>query len=135
MNAFRDVMEWFGLTFDAVGVLIIAGGAVVALWRLVARAFAGDPLDGRRFRQDFGGAIVLGLEFLVVGDIIRTVVVAPTLGNVAALAVIVLIRTILSVTLQVEMEGRWPWQRTRGSPDAGLRPQSSPIQAENILPK
>ena len=67
----------------------------------------------RPFRQRFAGAIVLGLEFLVAGDIIRTVVVAPTLENVAVLAVIVLIRTVLSMALQVEIEGRWPWQERK----------------------
>ena len=68
-------------------------------------------MDVRRFRQEFGGAIVLGLEFLVAGDIIRTVVVAPTLENAAVLAIIVLVRTVLSMALQVEIEGRWRWQR------------------------
>jgi uncharacterized membrane protein len=53
----------------------------------------------------------LGLEFLVAGDIIRTVVVAPTLENVVILGLIVLIRTFLSRALHLEVEGRWPWQR------------------------
>jgi uncharacterized membrane protein len=104
-------MEWVGLTFDAIGVLVIAGGATFALGRLL---FSRGQLPGTkssRFRQDFGGAIVHGLEFLVAGDIIRTVVVAPTLENVAVLAIIVLIRTVLSMALQVEIEGRWPWDR------------------------
>lgn len=116
MDTFRGVMEWVGLGFDASGVIVIAGGVVVAAIRLVARA----P-NLRRFRQDFGGAIVLGLEFLVAGDIIRTVVVAPTLENVAVLAIIVLIRTVLSMALQVEIEGRWPWQR-QGAARADANP-------------
>ena len=95
MNAFRGVMEWVGLVFDATGVLVIAGGVLMAAARLAAAVAAG-AMDSRRFRQDFGGAIVLGLEFLVAGDIIRTVVVAPTLENVAVLAIIVVIRTVLS---------------------------------------
>ena len=61
-------------------------------------------------RQDLGRAILLGLEFLVAGDIIRTVVVHPTLDNLIVLAIIVVIRTLLSVTLQLEFEGHWPWQ-------------------------
>jgi len=56
-------------------------------------------------------AILLGLEFLVAGDIIRTVVVAPTLENVLILGLVVLIRTFLSFSLQLEIDGRWPWQR------------------------
>lgn len=58
-----------------------------------------------------GRAILLGLEFLVAGDIIRTVAISPTISSVGVLAVIVLIRTVLSATLTVEIEGRWPWQR------------------------
>lgn len=118
MSTFRDVMEWVGLSFDAAGVAIIAGGALFAAIRLTDSALRAGPSDVQRFRQDFGGAIVLGLEFLVAGDIIRTVVVAPTLQNVAVLAIIVLIRTVLSMALQVEIEGRWPWQRSHRSEDA-----------------
>lgn len=110
MSSFRAVMEWVGLAFDAVGVLVIAGGVLVASGQLLAKILKSQDIDVQRFRQAFGGAIVLGLEFLVAGDIIRTVVVAPTLENVAVLAIIVLIRTVLSMALQVEIEGRWPWQ-------------------------
>jgi uncharacterized membrane protein len=63
------------------------------------------------YRQDIGRAILLGLEFLIAGDIIRTVVVAPTIQNVLVLGLIVLIRTFLSLSLQLEIEGRLPWQR------------------------
>ncbi len=65
----------------------------------------------RRFRQDVGRGILLGLECLVAADIIRTVAVAPTLQNALVPGVIVLIRTFLSMALQVELEGHWPWQR------------------------
>ena len=68
---------------------------------------------------------MLGLEFLVAGDIIRTVVVAPTLENVAVLAIIVLIRTVLSMALQVEIEGRWPWQRHGADPQGQSQSQHS----------
>ena len=123
-------MEWVGLGFDATGVLVIAGGAVVAAGRLAASASTAKAMNVRRFRQDFGGAIVLGLEFLVAGDIIRTVAVAPTLENVTVLAIIVVIRTVLSMALQVEIEGRWPWQqRGTGSP---LEPKSPPSTAPRI---
>lgn len=111
MNTFRSVMEWVGLGFDASGVVVVTIGALVAAWRCTSRSGVWVRLDMRAFRQQFGGAIVLGLEFLVAGDIIRTVVVAPTLENVTVLAIIVLVRTVLSMALQVEIEGRWPWQR------------------------
>ena len=69
------------------------------------------------FRQDIGRAILLGLEFLIAGDIIRTVVVAPTIQNVLVLGLIVLIRTFLSLSLQLEIEGKLPWRREGLPPD------------------
>ena len=69
------------------------------------------------YRQDIGRAILLGLEFLIAGDIIRTVVVAPTIQNVLVLGLIVLIRTFLSLSLQLEIEGRLPWRREGLPPD------------------
>jgi uncharacterized membrane protein len=65
----------------------------------------------RRFRQNVGRAILLGLELLVAADIIRTVAISPTLQSVAVLSGIVLVRTFLSFSLEVELTGRWPWQR------------------------
>jgi uncharacterized membrane protein len=65
----------------------------------------------RSYRRQLGRSIILGLEFLIAGDIIRTVVVADTLANVAVLGLIILIRSFLSVTLFLEVEGRWPWQQ------------------------
>ncbi len=65
----------------------------------------------REFRSDVGRSIVLGLEFLIAGDIIRTVTVTQTLESVGVLVVIVLIRSFLTITLELEIEGRWPWQR------------------------
>jgi uncharacterized membrane protein len=62
-------------------------------------------------RQSFGGAILLGLEILVAGDLIRTVAVAPTLENVIVLAIIVLIRTFLSFSLEIEIDGVPPWRK------------------------
>ena len=65
----------------------------------------------RAYRQNIGRAILLGLEFLVAADIIRTVAVSPTFRSAGVLAIIVLIRTFLSMALQLELEGRWPWQK------------------------
>ena len=58
----------------------------------------------------FWAALLLGLEFLVAGDIIRTVFIAPTRDRVIVLTVIVLVRTVLSLSIDVEIDGRWPWQ-------------------------
>ena len=67
----------------------------------------------RQLRQDIGRAVLLGLEILVAADIIRTVAVTPTLDSVAILGIIVAIRTFLSISMQVEIEGRFPWQREK----------------------
>ncbi len=110
-DSFKGAMNLIGLALDGVGVLIVALGAVVALLRgLVATT---DPYTARyrRVREDLGRAILLGLEWLIAGDIIRSVVVDPTLLNVGVLGIIVVIRTFLSMTLQLEVEGRWPWSR------------------------
>ena len=107
---FEQIMVVVGTGFDAVGVLVIALGAVFATARFVRQSGTRSTGAYRCFRQDLGSAIVLGLEFLVAGDIIRSVVVAQTVANVTVLGVIVLIRTFLSFAMQWELHGRWPWQ-------------------------
>jgi len=109
MPSFKQVVEGVGLVIDGAGVIVIVLGLLVATGRLAASGRrAPDPY--RRFRQDLGRGILLGLEFLVAADIIRTVAVTPTLRGVLVLGVIVVIRTFLSMALEVELEGRWPWQ-------------------------
>src|SRR5215831_1663724 len=111
MDRFREVMEIVGTAVDGVGVFIVAAGALVATVRLLARRAhnMGDYYSS--YRQDIGRAILLGLAFLIAGDIIRTVVVAPTIQNVLVLGLIVLIRTFLSLSLQLEIDGKLPWRR------------------------
>jgi uncharacterized membrane protein len=114
MEYFRHIMEVVGTSVDGVGVFIVAAGMVVATVRLVSRLRDRAHRTGNYYslyRQDVGRAILLGLEFLIAGDIIRTVVVAPTLQNVVVLGMIVLIRTFLSLSLQLEIEGKLPWRR------------------------
>lgn len=109
-------MEYVGTGIDAVGVLVVVVGALYATARFF---FSKEQLPAtpyRIYRQNIGRAILLGLEFLVAGDIIRTVVVAPTFQNVAVLGLIVAIRTFLSMSLEVELEGKWPWQRSQVEP-------------------
>jgi uncharacterized membrane protein len=113
MQAFKDTVEAIGMVIDGVGVLVIVGGLLVASGRFVGGEVAEPGGRYRRFRQDLGRGILLGLEFLVAADIIRTVAVAPTVENVLVLGLIVLIRTFLSMALEVELAGRWPWQSQR----------------------
>ena len=98
------------------GIGIIALGAFITLATFALRLARSENRDAAiaDFRSSLGRAILLGLEFLVAADIINTVAVTPTLMSVAVLAGIVAIRTFLSFSLEVEIEGRWPWQRRRG---------------------
>lgn len=115
MESFKETIETVGLAIDAVGVLVIVLGLVIASVRFAA-AKSAVSVRYRLLRQDMGRGILLGLEFLVAADIIRTVAAEPTLQNVLVLGLIVLIRTFLSMALQVELEGRWPWRRPEDPP-------------------
>ena len=121
MPTFKEVVEGVALVIDGAGVLAIILGILVATFRFAAAGHR-EAEGYRRFRQGLGQGILLGLEFLVAADIIRTVAITPTLEGVLVLGLIVLIRTFLSMALQVELEGRWPWQQVeappRPSPDA-----------------
>ena len=114
IEMFRNVVEQVGLVIDAAGVLVVVAGIVMAAIRLLTRVSV--PLGKyKQFRQDLGRGILLGLEFLVAADIIRTVAVTPTLESVMVLGLIVIIRTFLSLALQMEIEGRLPWQSEKNS--------------------
>lgn len=98
---------------EGIGVATILAGAFVPL---VVVGVRWSKPDGRRelyraYRNALGRGIMLGLEFLVGADIIRTVAEHPTLRSVTVLAIVVLIRTFLSFTLAAELEGQWPWLR------------------------
>jgi uncharacterized membrane protein len=113
----KQIAELASGGFELVGVALLVLGAVIALIRygsiLVRRGSPSVAYSG--LRKNLGSAILLGLEFLVAADIIRTVAVEPTLQSVGVLAVIVLVRTFLSWSLEVEIEGIWPWRRAQAS--------------------
>jgi len=98
---------------ELVGIAIIAVGAVINLALFARRAFDREERGEAMatLRSNFGRSILLGLEFLIAADIINTVAVTPTLQSVIVLGAIVIIRTFLSFSLELEIEGRWPWQR------------------------
>ena len=114
---YNHAIERIGEVIDAAGVAVIVIGMLISAG--VAAVGLGHRETGiyRRFRQQLGRTILLGLELLVIGDIVRTVAAEPTLTSVAVLAIIVLIRTFLSFSLEVELTGRWPWRS-----GAALRP-------------
>jgi uncharacterized membrane protein len=110
MSNIRELINVAGLFLDVAGVLIIVIGAALSTLGYLAR-WRAHPLTYRGYRKNVGRSILLGLEFLVGGDIIRTVSVEhPSLENVFVLGLIVMIRTGMSFTMEAELEGRWPWQ-------------------------
>jgi uncharacterized membrane protein len=108
---FSDTVEALGKVIDGAGVAVTIVGALAATVVAGRRAFRRQPDTYRRYRQQLGRSILLGLELLVAADIIRTVAVTPTVRSVIVLAGIVLIRTFLSFSLELEITGRWPWQK------------------------
>ena len=109
--SFTSVVGTIGTTVEGLGVLVIVAGLGQAVihygYRYLIRAEEGLYA---LFRRDAGRALMVGLEFLVAGDIIRTVVTSPTIEDIAALGLLVLVRTVLVFTIHLEVEGRWPWQ-------------------------
>jgi uncharacterized membrane protein len=120
---FKNTVDAVSKVIDGAGVLVIVAGLVVATggFVLALNDRGRDQVAYRVYRQQVGKAILLGLEFLVAGDIIRTVAVAPTFSGVGVLAILVVVRTFLSFTLDVELAGRWPWQSRPKAADSPSR--------------
>jgi uncharacterized membrane protein len=104
-------VELAGSAAEIAGVVLIVGGLLIASARYLLAPKKVDVPRYQRYRQDLGRAILLGLEVLVAADIVRTVAFTPTMDSLIVLAMIVAIRTFLSWSLALELEGRWPWQR------------------------
>ena len=109
---FEELISVIGYGIESIGVFVVIIGTAVSSFHFLSK-FRKMPEGSayRIYRRQLGRSIILGLEFLIAGDIIRTVVVADTLANVTILGLIILIRTFLSFTLHLEVEGRWPWQQ------------------------
>jgi uncharacterized membrane protein len=113
---------WHGIAsgLETAGVTIVVIGALGTTGLFVWRSLKEGGLNAAftQFRRDFGKAILLGLEFLVAADIVGTVAIGPTLQDLSVLGLLVLIRTFLSFSLEVEITGRWPWQSGKAEPKA-----------------
>jgi uncharacterized membrane protein len=110
---FTEAMDHVAQIFEVIGAAVLLVGLFVST-AIGVRAFrrTGDGTTAYRvLRQAFGGVILLGLEILVAADLVRTVAVQPTMQSVLVLGVIVLIRTVLSFSLETEIEGVAPWRR------------------------
>jgi len=112
MDMLRHFFEVASTVIEAVGVLVILAGCLFGTVRyLLHIAREGQRMAYHDFRRDLGRSIIVGLEYMIAGDIIRTVTVEASLQSAAVLAAIVLIRAFLTMTLELDIEGRWPWQR------------------------
>lgn len=119
--SFTDVMEHVAQVFEAAGAVVLLGGLFVSVGVAVDSWWRHrNPRSAyRALRQSFGSVILLGLEILVAADLVRTVAVAPTVENVLVLGLIVLIRTFLSFSLEIEIDGVVPWRRTQTQRTSG----------------
>src|SRR6266487_2893775 len=111
----KYTIELIGTGFELVGIVVLVIGSILAFGRYVVTLirFRDGPAAFRGLRLYLGRSIVLGLELLVAADIIRSVAIDPTFVSVGVLGLIVLVRTFLSWSLEVEINGEWPWQRSR----------------------
>jgi uncharacterized membrane protein len=111
----KHTVELIGTAFEVAGVAVLVMGSILAFGRYVVTLirFRDGPAAYRGLRLYLGRSIVLGLELLVAADIIHSVAIDPTFVSVGVLGLIVLVRTFLSWSLEVEINGEWPWQRSR----------------------
>jgi uncharacterized membrane protein len=133
---FSEAMERVAQLFEAIGALVLLVGLLFC-FTLAIRAFRRSR-DGRQayqvLRESFGGVILLGIEILVAADLVRTVAVATTLENVVILGLIVLIRTVLSFSLDIEIEGVAPWRRAMVGGAGRIRQATARAGAEGLGP-
>ena len=115
--SFKESIDLVGNGVEAAGVAVIVLGILWASIQYLRRyREESTPPAYNLYRRSLGRAILLGLEFLVAGDIIRTVATELTFRGLGALALLIVIRTFLSVEIEMEIEGRWPWQGNRTRP-------------------
>lgn len=130
---FTEVMEYAAEAFEGLGVFVLAAGTV---WSFLLAALtwrrSGQPGQAYTLlRQALGGSLLLGLEILVAADLVRTIAVSLTLANVLTLGLIVLIRTFLSFSLEIEISGTPPWRRGLVSGAGTIRQASASALGPN----
>jgi uncharacterized membrane protein len=130
-DSIRSLAEWTALSIEVLAMIVIMGAIVLAItpraWRGLRTLRPLDPFSG--YKQRMGKGLLLGLELLLAADIIGTIASRPTLESLAALGLLAVIRSFLSWSLDVEIEGRWPWQ---AQAERHSRPeQTAPADASN----
>lgn len=111
MEYIKIYVDYIAGIMEAIGVLTIFIGSIFVIVRFLFLLKSKNPISYVELRQAVGKSILLGLEILIAADIMATVVTEPSLESVSILGLIVLIRTFLSLSLQVELEGKFPWQK------------------------
>jgi len=110
IEVFREWIEWVALAIELMAVLIMVAFIVTGTFRWLSHSTSGVDQGYKGYRMMLGKSLLVGLELLVAADIIRTVTIDTTLSGIATLGALVVVRTALSWTLTVEVEGRWPWK-------------------------
>jgi uncharacterized membrane protein len=100
-----------GIAIDVAGVFVIVTGLLWATARLLLRRFEAESYE--RYRNRIGRSLLLGLEMLVAADIVKTIALEPTFRSLGVLVGLVVVRTFLSWTLVLEIDGYWPWHSAR----------------------
>jgi uncharacterized membrane protein len=113
MEITREWIEYAATFIEVLAVAFMVGFTVFGTLKWLSHSVQGIAQAYKRYREVLGKSLLVGLELLVAADIIRTVVLAPTLLDIATLASLVLVRTFLGWTITLEVEGRWPWQAVR----------------------
>ncbi|MDP3339464.1 DUF1622 domain-containing protein [Frigidibacter sp.] len=117
-----ETLHWITRGIEVVGVMVILAGLAAGTYGFVTGPRGEDPEERfHLYRARLGRSILLGLEFLVAADIVNTVAVEPSLRSLAVLGGIVAIRTFLSLSLEVEIDGRWPWQKQEARREAARK--------------
>ena len=116
----QNFIEFIGTVIEVYGVAVIGIGVAYATVLFVSNAIRSDQRSAlvKSYRGQLGRVLLLGLEILVAADIVRTVALEPSFENVAVLGLLVLVRTFLSWSIVVEIEGRWPWQPKRAEEES-----------------
>jgi uncharacterized membrane protein len=123
----RDIALWTSEVLDITAFAVILIAVAISTAVFIARVWqSGFLANYRDYRANLGRGILIGLEILIAADILKSVVVDPTLQGIAVLGGIVLIRTFLSISLDVEINGHWPWETTRLAQQADIPEQHGP---------
>jgi uncharacterized membrane protein len=108
----RNLVEMSVLIIEVLAVIVILGAILFGALRYLSRLLRRVPESYDNYKAQLGRSLLLGLQLLVAADVVRTVALAPTLENVVVLGILVLVRTFLSWSTVLEIEGHWPWQRS-----------------------